>query len=68
MSESFRQNYIPHNYAIPQVMPHAMPQTHSAFYPHRKIKHFQNIVATAQKSIRLIFLCWVDLNVEQITA
>ena len=24
-----------YNYAIPQVMPHAIPQTHSAFYPHR---------------------------------
>ena len=33
-----------------------------------KIKHFQNIVATGQKSIPLIFLCWVDLNVNQITA
>ena len=27
--------YIPHNYVIPQAMPHAIPQTHSAFYPHR---------------------------------
>ena len=26
--------YIPVNYAIPQVMPHAIPQNHSAFYPH----------------------------------
>ena len=26
--------YIPHNYVIPQAMPHAIPQTHSAFYPH----------------------------------
>ena len=23
--------YIPHNYVIPQAMPHAIPQTHSAF-------------------------------------
>ena len=22
-------------YAMPQVMPHAIPQTHAAFYPHR---------------------------------
>ena len=30
-----RHNYtIVHNYAIAQVIPHAMPQTHSAFYPH----------------------------------
>ena len=27
--------YIPHNYVIPQAMPPAIPQTHSAFYPHR---------------------------------
>ena len=27
--------YIPHNYVIPQAMPHAIPQTHSAFCPHR---------------------------------
>ena len=26
--------YIPHNHVIPQAMPHAFPQTHSAFYPH----------------------------------
>jgi len=23
-----------YNYVIPQAMPHAIPQTHSAFYPH----------------------------------
>ena len=27
--------YIPHNYVIPQAMPHAIPQTHSFFYPRR---------------------------------
>ena len=27
--------YIPHNYVISQTMPHAIPQSHSAFYPHR---------------------------------
>ena len=27
--------YILHNYVILQAMPHAIPQTHSAFYPHR---------------------------------
>ena len=26
---------IPHNYVITQAMPHAIPQTHSTFYPHR---------------------------------
>ena len=33
--ESFCIYYIPHNYVIPQAMPHAIPQTDSAFYPHR---------------------------------
>ena len=33
--ESFCINYIPHNYVIPQDMPHAIPQTYSVFYPHR---------------------------------
>ena len=28
--------YIPHNYVIPQAVPHAIPETHSAFYPHRR--------------------------------
>ena len=32
--------YIPHNYVIPQAMPHAIPQTHSAFYPHRCIRRY----------------------------
>ena len=27
--------YIPHNYVIPQAVPHAIPQTLSSFYPHR---------------------------------
>ena len=29
--------YIPHNHVIPQAMPHAIPQTHSAFYTHRRV-------------------------------
>ena len=37
--KSFRMYYILHNYVIPQAMPHAIPQTHSSFYPHR----FQNM-------------------------
>ena len=32
---SFCIYYMPHNYVIPQAMPHVIPQTHSAFYPHR---------------------------------
>ena len=34
--ESFCIYCIPRNYIIPQAMPHAIPQTHSGFYPHRK--------------------------------
>ena len=34
--ESFCICYIPHNYVILQAMPHAIPQTHSVFYPHRQ--------------------------------
>ena len=30
--------YIPHNSVIPQAMPHAIPQTHSFFYPHRNLR------------------------------
>ena len=32
---SFYVYYFLHNYVIPQAMPHAIPQTHSSFYPHR---------------------------------
>ena len=32
---SFCVYYIPHIYVIAQAMPHAIPQTHSVFYPHR---------------------------------
>ena len=35
--ESFCLYHIPHNYVIPQAMQHAIPQTHSAFYPHRLV-------------------------------
>ena len=34
--ESFCIYYILHNYVIPQAITHAMPQTHSVFYPHRQ--------------------------------
>ena len=41
---SFCIYYIPNNYVIPQAMPRAIPQTHSAFYPNRisktKVKIF----------------------------
>ena len=30
--------YIPHNYVIPQAMPHAIPQTRPVCYPHRCIR------------------------------
>ena len=32
---SFSIFFNPHNYVILQTMPHAIPQTCSAFYPHR---------------------------------
>ena len=35
--ESFHEYRISHNYAMLQVMPHAIPQTHAAFYPHRAV-------------------------------
>ena len=34
---SFSIFYIQHDYVILQAMPHAIPQTHSAFYPHRSV-------------------------------
>ena len=37
---SLRQFYIPHNYAIPQAMPHAIPQTHFALLPSPWLKLF----------------------------
>ena len=33
--ESLCINDTPHNYVIPQAMPHAIPQTYSVFYAHR---------------------------------
>ena len=33
--KSFCICYIPHNYVIPQAMPHAIPQAHSSFYLNR---------------------------------
>ena len=35
---AFSIYYILHDYVIPQAMPHAIPQTHSAYYPHRIYK------------------------------
>ena len=32
--------YSPHNYVIPQAIPHAIPQTRSAFYPHRFLRQW----------------------------
>ena len=29
---------------MPQVMPHAIPQTHAAFYPHRRANQFGTAV------------------------
>ena len=35
LNTGFIVSYILPNYVIPHAMPHAIPQTHSAFYPHR---------------------------------
>ena len=35
--------YIPHNYVIPQTMPHDIPQTHSSCHPHRVSRAFQEV-------------------------
>ena len=39
--EPFSIFHIPHNYVIPQAVPHAIQQTHSSFYPHRSM--FSNL-------------------------
>ena len=47
--KSFYIYYIPHNYVIPQAMPHAIPQTHSAFYPHRSyFYHLKSVFTSIQ--------------------
>ena len=38
--------YIPHNYVIPQTMPHDIPQTHSSCQPHRVSRGFQEVFST----------------------
>ena len=50
---SFCIYYIPHNYTIPQVMPHAIPQTHSAFYPHRYFSRQIANCSVASQTTRL---------------
>ena len=35
--------YIPHNYVIPQTMPHDIPQTHSSCHPYRLSRAFQEV-------------------------
>ena len=50
--------YIPHNYVILQAMPHAIPPTQSAFYPHRLFlttsRHFlqTNLLVTKLRLLR----------------
>ena len=39
----FSINKIPHNDVFPQAMPHAIPQTHSAFYPLRLTMHASSL-------------------------
>ena len=35
--------YLPHNYVIPQTMPHDIPQTHSSCHPHRVSRASQEV-------------------------
>ena len=55
---SFSIFYIPHNYVILQAVPHAIPQTQSAFYPHRLFlttsRHFlqTNLLVTKLRLLR----------------
>ena len=46
--KSFCIYYIPHNYAIPQTMPHAIPQTYSSFHPHRFYLPKRKVVQSLQ--------------------
>ena len=55
--DSFCIYYIPHNYVIPQAMPHAILQTHSSFYPQRG----EPVVASPNVGcfLRLALFCFV---------
>ena len=57
----FSINYIPHNYVITQAMPHAIPQTHSAFYPHRKTVRIFAYSCTHEQSNQAEFRCYIVL-------
>ena len=48
--------YIPHNYVISQAMPHAILQTHSAFYPHHNGFIFQ-IINSLTETWRVRLTC-----------
>ena len=51
--KSFCIYYIPHNYVIPQAMPHAIPQTHSSFYPHRSKTSQSPLTKGCPKSLQM---------------
>ena len=63
---SFCIYYIPHNYAIPQAMPRAIPQTHSSVYPQRanSLYFMENSFVNwlLRKSERKIFLPYFCLH------
>ena len=48
---------MPHNYVIPQAMPHAIPQTHSAFYPHRVTRHYVSRTKNKYAKANRIYIC-----------
>ena len=50
--KSFRISRISHNYAIPRAMPHAIPQTLSAFYPHRSAQA-NNLKSTLLSGLKI---------------
>ena len=54
---SFCIYYIPHNYVILQAMPHAIAQTHCAFYPDHTFSATQccNVVATLFRMVATLF-------------
>ena len=61
--KSFCIYYIPPNYVIPQAMPHAIPQAHSPFYPHRfSIGQWSESCESPKRFFRLCHLPHLSLT------
>ena len=56
-------NGISHNYAIPQIMPHAIQQTHSLFYPHRTSWICDGRKITARKTMTMVLRKWSPFSI-----